>query len=402
MPRNNLRRQNSKNFSSKRIARKIPTGKYDYKLFFLLIVLNVIGSIMVYSGSAILAVKLGKTPYHYFVLHLMWIILGCFGAYIFYKIDYKHLPILAVPMMGVAFVLLIFVLIVNADNPIKRWIPIGPFTLQPSELAKFAFAIYLPGWLAKQKAAVKDTKQAIQNHLQKELVPFLLLLGFVALPIIIEPDLDTAIIIVVTSFIVYFISGIEWVHLLTTTFTGIIGVFIGYILVRLADYRLSRVLNWMQFWITGQIQEPFGEGYQLRQIIVAVASGGLLGTGFGNSRQKIHYLGETAFTDTIFAIFAEEFGFIGIVVLISMFAFFIIRGYKIAFACKDKLGFLLAISITTWIGLQAFFHIASNVALIPINGNTLPFFSYGGSSTLVNISAMGVLLNISKHVKLEK
>jgi cell division protein FtsW len=296
-------------------------------------------------------------------------------------------------------VLLIVVLLVNWGQPVKRWINLGLFDLQPSEYAKLAFFIYLSSWLNKMKNINGTLKQKLIYHLNHELLPFLIMLGSLVFLIVIQPDLDTTITIGATSFVVYFIAGKNKMHLFSSLFLAFIFIVLIYIGTQTAAYRLVRIENWWQFIQTGIIQDPFWRGFQLRQVLIAVASGEVFGMGFGESRQKFHYLGDTAFSDTIFAIFAEEFGLVGSVVLIALFVYFLLMGYKTAKKSSDFFGFLLAISITTWFAFQIFFHIASNVALIPINGNTLPFFSYGGSSTIVNLTAVGILFNINKQGK---
>lgn len=374
----------------------------DFTLFATISLLTAFGAVMVYSGSVLVALKLGFEPQHYFIRQLIWIAIGLISGYIAFKIDYRILPKLAPYMLGFATLLLIVVLLLNWNDPIKRWIDFGFFDLQPSEIAKLCFLIYLSSWLAKRKEVSNITRENITKHLTKDLLPFLFSLFVVSILVLMEPDLDTTFILVATSLIVYFIAGNDLLHFIGSG--SVLLMFIGVLTVAMktASYRLERFTNWRDFWINSAIQDPYGAGYQLKQILVAVASGGILGVGFGNSRQKFHYLGDTAFSDTIFAIFAEEFGFIGSVLLVLAFFIILYRGYTIAKNAPDKLGYLLAISITTWITIQATLHIASNVALIPINGNTLPFISYGGSSTIINLTAIGLLLNISRTTSKEK
>lgn len=373
---------------------------FDFILFATVSLLTAFGAVMIYSGSVLVALKLGFEPQHYFVRQIIWVALGLVSGYIAFRIDYRILPKLAPFMLAFSIFLLIAVLLLNWGEPIKRWIDLGFFDLQPSEITKLVFLIYLSSWLAKRKDVSKITKENLKTHLVKDLLPFLLLLSIVSFLIFLEPDLDTTIILGTTSLIVYFIAGNDYLHLLgsASILVFVLGLF--GIATQTAQYRLERFTNWKDFWVHSTIQDPYGAGYQLKQILVAVASGGLFGVGFGASRQKFHYLGDTAFSDTIFAIFAEEFGFVGCVLLVLAFFIVLQRGYVIAKNAPDKLGFLLAVSITTWITIQATLHIASNVALIPINGNTLPFISYGGSSTIINLTAIGLLLNISKAVPL--
>ncbi|MFQ5493643.1 MAG: FtsW/RodA/SpoVE family cell cycle protein [Candidatus Dojkabacteria bacterium] len=388
------------NFKRKRITRKqksFPTRKPDYYFVMVIGILSAFGAVMVYSGSVLVAVRQGNSPYFYFIRQVFWILLGLLGAYIVYRLDYHILPKLAIPGLAIAIVLLVAVLLVNSDQSIKRWIDLGPFDLQPSELTKLIFLTYLSGWLAKQRKRVGKGWNALKHHFTHELLPFLVLLGIISFLIIIEPDLDTTVILGATSFIVYYIAGNDRIHLLGSIFTGLALTVVVWFTTNLANYRITRLTSFFNFWQTGEINDPFGTGYQLRQILVAVASGGIFGLGFGESRQKFHYLGDTAFSDTIFAIFAEEFGLVGSIILVSVFVFILLKGYQIARRAPDRVGSLLAISMTTWITLQALLHIAANVALIPINGNTLPFISYGGSSTVINLTAMGILLNISSR-----
>ena len=370
----------------------------DFSFLIVVLLLSIWGALMVYSGSVIVAVRQGNPPSFYFIRQIIWIFLGLIGLFIFYRIDYHSLVKISPLTLGIAIFFLILVLLINADEPIKRWIDLGSFDFQPSELTKLFFLIYLSGWLAKFKEQTKMTKDAVKKHVKTQLIPFLIFTAVVLLLIFIEPDLDTAIILGLTSFIIYFIAGNDTIHLLGSFLLGLTLIILTTIATVLAKYRITRLETFIDFWRQGSVPNPYGTGYQLRQILVAVASGGLFGVGFGESRQKFHYLGDTAFSDTIFAIFAEEFGLIGCVILITLFIFLFLKAIKIAKSAPDKIGFLLAVSMGTWLSLQAFMHIAANVALIPINGNTLPFFSYGGSSTVVNLCAVGLILNISKHL----
>lgn len=375
------------------------TKKGDFTFFIVILGLSLWGVLMVYSGSVLVAVKQEQVPYYYALKQLTWVLVGIVAGYLAYRIDYHKIARLAMPMLGFSLALLIVVLLVNINNPIKRWIHLGWFDLQPSELVKVTFLIYLSTWLAKLKdrGIVKDKWLAFKEHLKRELGPFLLVLGVVCILIVIQPDMDTTIMLGMTSFIVYIISGTDFLHLIGSISTAFILGLVTTITTLSANYRISRLTNFIDFWRTGNVQDRYGSGFQLMQILVAVASGGLFGVGFGESRQKFYYLGDTAFSDTIFAIIAEEFGLLGCLAIISLFVFILLRGFKIAQQAPDKLGSLLVVSMVIWVTLQAFLHIGANVALIPINGNTLPFLSYGGSSTVVNLVAMGLVLNVSRH-----
>ena len=374
-------------------------SKPDFSFAAVVIGLSIWGILMVYSGSVLVAVKQDLLPYHYALRQAIWVVVGLIGAYLAYKIDYHVIAKLATPMMAISLILLVVVLLININSPVKRWIHLGWFDLQPSELAKITFLIYLSSWLAKLKERPNIGNKLAEfiHHLKHELGPFLVLLGTVCVLIVVQPDMDTTIMLGLTSFIVYVISGNDFLHLIGSFATAAVLLSVTVTTTLTAGYRLLRFTNYFDFWRTGDVPNRYSSGYQLMQILVALASGGLFGVGFGESTQKFHYLGDTAFTDTIFAIIAEEFGFAGCILIVFLFTFILLKGYKIAQNAPDKLGSLLAISMVTWITLQAFLHISSMVALIPINGNTLPFLSYGGSSSVVNLVAMGLVLNISRY-----
>lgn len=374
-------------------------SRFNIQLLIVIVGLSLFGAVMIYSSSIVVAVKQDLPPEHYFLRQLMWILIGLVFLFIAYKIDYHIIAKLSLPGLIISIVLLVVVLIVNRDNDIKRWIDLTYFDLQPSEIAKITLLVYLSSFLAKQKEIKTITQKAIVKHIKTDILPFLGILGLVCGLIVIEPDMDTTIMLGVTGFILYFISGNDTLHTIGSVATGAFSALLVGIMTLTADYRMTRFKTFFDFWKTGDITDPFNTGFQFRQILIAVASGGMFGVGFGESRQKYHYLGDTAFSDTIFAIFAEEFGLIGCIVLVGIFIYIFLLGYKIAMKAPDKLGFLIAIAITTWITLQAVLHIGANVALIPINGNTLPFMSYGGSSIVINLAAIGILLNISRGLK---
>jgi cell division protein FtsW len=304
--------------------------KPDLALIGVVLSLSIFGAIMVYDGSVIVAVRNGLSPDHYFWRQVLWLIIGVFVGYILFRIDYHLIAKLSIVLVVISVILLVVVLIVNLNQDIKRWIPLGPFDLQPSEIAKFSFLIYLSSWLAKKRDQVTDVSSKVKYHIKHELIPFLILLGSICGLILIEPDMDTTIMLGITSFLVYFLSGNDKLHFYGSIAVGFMSFIIVTIATLAAKYRLSRFENYLEFWKTGDIPNPLNEGYQFKQILVAVASGGWLGVGFGQSKQKFLYLGDTAFSDTIFAIIAEEFGLIGCIILLGLFAYIFFKGYKIA------------------------------------------------------------------------
>ncbi len=251
---------------------------------------------------------------------------------------------------------------------------IGPVSFQPSEFVKLSLAIYLA------KVAAKE----------KNLLSYFLPIGLCALLIMLQPDLGTTIVITTMGLAQVFIAGVNMLHL---TFAGILSVAIGFVLIIVSDYRKDRLLTFFE-----QTQDPLGKGYHIRQILLALGAGGLFGIGLGQSRQKYLFLPEAA-TDSIFAVIAEEVGFVGASILIFIFTIFIYHGLKIVLRAPDKFSQILATGLIAWIGGQIFLNIASQVALVPLTGIPLPFFSYGGSSLTAVLSATGILLNISKHSK---
>ncbi len=376
-------------------------GKPDYFLLVIVVLLVIFGIVMVYDASVIVAAENFNDQFRFLKLQIVWVVIGTIAGFFAYKFDYKNYPKVIVPMMLFTVFMLIFVFVGGeAVFGSKRWFSIGSFNIQPSELTKLVFTIYLACWLSKQKDRASGKGKAIMSYIKKELLPFVLILGIVCFLIVIEPDLGTTAVVGSTALAVYFVSGKDILHTIGSFMIVGVMTLIGVIAAIIAPYRLRRVQTFIETMQSGNVPDPFGAGYQINQVLIAIGSGGLLGVGFGESRQKFFYLvGNSAFTDTIFAVFAEEFGFVGDVVLIGAFLLFVARGIKIAQNAPDRLGSLLALGITFWIGIQTFLNIAANIALGPLTGIPLPFFSYGGSSTIVILTGVGILLNISKHTR---
>jgi len=255
----------------------------------------------------------------------------------------------------------------------KRWINLGFTVLQPAELAKLTLVIYLSAWFSSKEKG--------------RLVSFLLLLGMVTGLIVLEPDLGTTLVIAATAVTMYFFSGApikQFVMLIPVLVLGALGLAIS------SPYRFRRVTTFFN-----PENDPLGASYHIRQATIALGSGGLFGVGIGKSRQKYEYLPE-ANTDSIFAIIGEEVGFIGAAGLLILFFILISRGFQIARRVEDPFGRYLALGITSWIGYQVIMNIAAMVALIPLTGVPLPLLSYGGSSLIVVLTGLGILVNISK------
>jgi cell division protein FtsW len=318
-------------------------------------------------------------------------------AYIIYNLPLKILARLSVLGMAISIALLVAVLFVGKDlNGARRWIGLGYFDLQPSEIVKLGFTIYLSAWLSRKRETIKSYKEVIKRHLNDDLLPFMMLMGVVCFLIVLQPDLDTAVIIALTALTVYFVSGKDAIHTLGSIFIIITALIVAAVAAVAAPYRVSRLQTFIDFWRTGDVQDKLDSGFQVWNNLIAIGTGGVFGVGFGNSRQKLFYLQNAAFTDSIFSIVAEEFGLLGSLALILAFLYFMSLGVEIARKAPDKFSSLLALGITTWIVLQAFLNIGANLALIPFGGIPLPFISYGGSSTIITLMGVGILLNIQR------
>ncbi|MBN1618246.1 cell division protein FtsW [Candidatus Dojkabacteria bacterium] len=386
--------------SSEKVSKKNSKKRQpDYILLTIVGIFLTFGLIMLFEASIYRAEEYFHDKFYFVKQQFLWIVLGVGAGCIFYLWDYRKLSKLVIPAMIANVVLLIAVLIFGTEiNGSKRWFYVGPIPVQPAEFIKPIFILYLCSWLSKEKKTYKTFKEAIRYHFIYELGSFLALLGFIGGLVILEPDLGTTIVIGVTAFIIYFTSGKDYIHSLGSILIVIVGGILGLAAALLAPYRLDRIRTFVQLLQTGKVTDPTGSGYQMQQILIGIGSGGFWGKGFGQSGQRWGYLVEiTAFTDSIFAIILEELGMIGGVVLIMLFLIFLARAYRIAMNAPDRLGQLLAGGIGFWLVFQAFMHMGANVALIPLTGVPLPFFTYGGSSTLVTLAAIGILLNISKY-----
>jgi len=374
--------------------------KPDYTLLIIVIFLLIFGLIMILDASVVFAHDQFGDKFRFFKNQLLWVTMGSALMLISIKFDYHKLKPLVIPMIIFTVLLLFIVLFMPEINGSRRWIDLGFATIQPSEVAKLTFVIYLSSLLSKirEKRVSSNFKDQISEHFTKDLLPFLFVFTLICVLVLLEPDLGSTLIIGATALALYFLSGSDALHVFGTFIVVSVMGLVTVIAAIISPYRLRRVETFLPLLLRGDVEDPLGAGYQIQQILIAIGSGGLMGLGFGESRQKFQYLVETtAVTDSIFAVIAEELGFVGSIVLLFAFALFIFRGYKIARRAPDKLGMLLASGITFWLGLQAMLNIAANVALVPLTGIPLPFISYGGSSLLVTLIGVGILLNISKQ-----
>lgn len=361
----------------------------DKTLLIVVSVLLIFGLIMIASAGVIYSETRFADEYYFFKHQLLYGVLpGILALYFFSKLDYHFWKKVAVPLFFASVIFLILVFVPGVGSNVygaSRWIQLGPFSFQPSEMAKLAIIIYLAAWLESRGAQrIKD--------LFEGMLPFLGIMGLIGFLIMKQPDTGTLGVIVLTSFAIFFVSGARIQHLASM---GAMGVFALWILVKIEPYRFNRILTFLD-----PGADPQGIGYQINQALLAVGSGGFFGVGLGHSRQKFNYLPEPV-GDSIFAVIGEELGMIGATILIMLFVMLAIRGIKIAKNPPDMFGRLMATGITMWIILQAFINISANIALVPLTGIPLPFISYGGTSLIFLMAAVGILLNISKQSNLE-
>lgn len=376
--------------------------KPDSVILFFAIIMAIFGAIMIFDASVYQANTIFNDQFYFLKSQLVWLLVGIVPATLIYFWDYRKFSKLALPALIITIVLLVAVLALGeATNGSKRWFSIGSIPkIQPAEFAKIALIIYLSSWLATRDYKYKDFKSAMREGFIKNLLGFLAILGVVAVLILLEPDLGTAMIICVTSFIMFLMAGEDKTHTVASFTVLLVLIPVAVIAAILEPYRLQRILVFINLVFTGEVSDPKGSGYQMQQILIGVGSGGFLGKGFGQSRQRFGYLVEnTAFTDSIFAVVLEELGFLGGSIIVFAWIFFLWRGLQIAIKAPDKQGRLLASGITVWLTLQALMNIAANVGLIPLTGIPIPLLTYGGSSTIVTLIGIGILLNISKYSK---
>lgn len=355
----------------------------DVFLLFIVIALMGVGLVMVYSASSITSLAQVSDGLYYFKRQLLWVILGLGSMLLTSGIPYNKLEKVSVPLLGIAIFLLVLVLIPGVARDIggsKRWIRFGSMGFQPSEFAKMCFVLYLAHSISARQKVIKSFVHGMLPDLMVTAVIFLLIYK--------EPNLSTATLIGGTYFAMYFLGNGSLKNLIGLVCTGIAVVFP---LMFTASYRLRRVTAFLDPWENAKTS-----GYHIIQSLVAIGSGGIWGLGLGESRQKFFVLPERH-TDFIFAITCEELGFIGGFAVLLLFFALIWRGLYIASRAPNMFGFLTAAGITCVIGLQVVVNISVVLSLMPTTGVTLPFISYGGSSTLFLAIGVGILLNISRY-----
>lgn len=356
--------------------------RVDYVLLISVVLISLFGLMMIYSASYVWAEYKFNDSYKFLKLQLIFLTASYVIMIIVSNIDYKKYLNKANIIFGVCFLLLILVLIPgigSVRNGSRSWFGIGSLGIQPSEFTKLALMIFTSKYLTYNEKKLSNVRNGV--------FPILLIVLLVFFLIMLQPDFGTGVVIVMTMVVLLFVSGVNMSFFIKLASLGIVGI-VGLILM--APYRLQRILSFLNPW-----QDPLGSGFQIIQSLYAIGPGGLLGLGLGNSIQKHFYLPEPQ-TDFIFSIISEEFGFMGVLIVTSLFLIIIYRGFKISMKCEDKFGKFLSFSITFGIAFQALLNLMVVVGLIPVTGVTLPFLSYGGSSLLISMASIGILLNISK------
>jgi cell division protein FtsW len=363
------------------MARKLQADEW---LFAATVALALFGVIMVYSASAIVAAGEGHSQYFYVVRQGIWTLIGLGALVLGMRFDYGLLrnAKIAYGLLALTVVLLVAVFAFPPINGARRWIRLAGFSMQPSEISKLALALFLARFLERRAGE--------EGNFWRTFVPSILVTGLLALLIVAEPDLGTSLMLAVVCVVVLFTAGARLKHMALAAAPALAGL-VGLLLF--VPWRLKRILVFLDPWA-----DPQGAGYQVVQSLLAVGSGGVHGLGFTEGRQKMFFL-PFAHSDFIFAVVGEELGLLGGLAVVALFGLFLWRGMRAALRAPDRFGMLLGMGIVTGIVAQALFNMSVVLSLLPTKGIPLPFISYGGSSLVPTLFAVGVLLNISQHAR---
>jgi len=365
------------------MARKLQSDKW---LFLATLALICASVVMVYSASALVALERFQQPYLFVTKQIMWAAVGLAVLSIVMRIDYRAYrnDRMLWFLLAVVTVMLVAVLFRQPINGTRRWFGIGGFGIQPSELAKLSAILFTALMLERRRARI--------NELQYSLLPIALIVGGIVALILLQPDFGTAVSLLAVIAVMVFAAGISYRYLFGAAMLALPAL---YVILMQADYRRRRLLTFMDPWA-----DPLGDGFQIIQSLIAVGTGGVFGKGLMNGVQKLFYLPEPH-TDFIYAVISEETGFIGASLVLLCFCVIAWRGLRTAMRAPDTFGAFLALGITMMLVLQAFVNISVVLGLMPTKGIPLPLVSNGGSSMLINLLGVGVLLNISQHQQVE-
>ena len=361
--------------------REIP---YDRGLIMTVLALLGFGLIMVFSASTVVSAEVYGSQTSIFTRQLIFVVIGLVGLMVSMKIDYHFYERSTViySLLLLSLALLLYLLVAPESSGVQRWIRVGPANFQPSELAKLTVILFTSFYLVTRKEDFHSFKRG--------LLPYLVVVGAIVLLVLLEPDLGTAASIALTAIVLLFLGGLRYRYLLGLFLAAIPAL---YFLVVRVPYRLDR---WLAFLYPER--DPYGIGYQIRQSLISVGSGGWSGLGYAEGKQKLSFLPEPH-TDFIFAVVGEELGLLGCFTVVVLFGLFFWRAARISVRADGPFGTYLGLGIACMIVLQAFVNMSVVVSLLPTKGLPLPFVSVGGSSMIMTMTAVGILLNISSHAR---
>jgi cell division protein FtsW len=354
---------------------------FDRLLFSIPVILALFGVVMIYSASAVLSMNRYGSPYHHLAKQVAALVAGSVLMVWAMHFDYRRLRgrgVVLGSLLGV--VALLMLALVTPSGPVHRWISLGFFSFQPSELAKPVLVLFL--------AALLDARAGEVNDLRRTLLPVAIVTGTFAFLIYMQPDLGTAVSICLIAGVMLYLAGLHMRFLVAGAALGFVGVVV---LIFQASYRVRRLMTFLN-----PSEDPLGAGFQIRQSLLSFGSGGIQGLNLGEGRQKLFFLPEPH-TDFILSVIGEELGLIGTSAVLLLFALLLWRGCRAALRAPDRFGYLLGMGLTLFLVIQAALNMGMVLGMLPTKGLPLPFLSYGGSSLMVCLLSVGVLLNISQH-----
>jgi cell division protein FtsW len=363
----------------------IQPSHYDISLLFPVLFLVGIGIVMVYSASSALALKKYGTSYYFLIKQSLSALLGIVALVVCRHFSYRHYRSLTYPLLIVSLIFLSAILFTNfgySAGGAKRWFRFGRFAFQPSEFARFSLVIYLAYSMNKKKERIKEFCVGF--------LPHILVLGMFSVLMLFQPDFGSVVILGAITWVMLFIGGVRISHLLGSL---ALATPILYYLMISANYRIDRLMCFLNPW-----QYSADKGYQVIHSLLAFGTGGIWGTGIGSSYQKLFYLPEPH-TDFIFSVIGEELGLLGVLIILGLYTVILWKGISIARNSQDAFGSFVAIGLTTAMGLQICVNMGVALGLLPTKGLTLPFLSYGGTSLLMNMASIGILMNIGTAKK---
>lgn len=346
------------------------------------VVLALIGLVMVFSASAVVAGNRFHDSIYYLKRQLAWLMFGFFLLQLAARLDYTVWRRMALPVLGLTAVLLVLVLMPSVGAVVKgarRWLRLGPISIQPAEMLKLAVVLYLAAYLVKKAERVREFGSGF--------LPPLIVVGLLAAPVLLQPDLGTVVLVGLVTVGLLFLGGARLSHVLTLV---LVACPVAAALILGSSYRRQRLMTFLAPW-----KDPTDAGFQVTQSFLAFGSGGLFGVGLGEGRQKLFFLPE-AHTDFVLALVGEELGLMGTAAILVLYAILVLKGFQIAARAREPFGRHLALGLTLLLGLQVLINAGVVTGLLPTKGMTLPLVSYGGSSLLVSLLGIGILLSISR------